>query len=174
MGRDDGSDRAGQPGDIVTNRSTAPTPPAGGDGQVIGHLIAAFTGVFLTVLVDFGVPLSDAQQRDLLSLVVTGWALFAGTYAWLARAKHPVTAPPAPSGPPPSPQAISDTTRLAAYTDPEPPPAPGGYHRATGTATVRPSALNPPTWPPYNPVHNPGTPGGNPPDQLPRDPEGPR
>lgn len=138
----------------MSNTAT-PTPPTGGggsDGQVIGHLIGAFTGVFLTVLVDFGVPLSDAQQRDLLSLVVTGWALFAGTYAWLARARHPVMAATTPAAVRPAVPDRSDDTTTFPPVRPDQPTM-REYPRATGTATVRQPL--PPTWPPYNPVQGP-------------------
>jgi hypothetical protein len=116
---------------------------------MIGHLIAAFCGVFLTVLVDFGVPLSDAQQRDLLSLVVTGWALFAGAYAWLSRAKHPVSSPPRQ-------QTVTGTAPTSGPAGGASMPLPlDTYGRVTGIAPAPTAAWPPPTaapqsWPPYN------------------------
>lgn len=127
------------------SNGASPTPPSGGggnDGQVIGHLVGAFSGVFLTVLVDFGVPLSDAQQRDLLSLVVTGWALFAGAYAWLSRARHPVTQPPPATGQTSAADIVN--RQPTGYT----PTIPTGNSPVVGTAPVWPPAMSPQSWPP--------------------------
>jgi len=49
--------------------------------QGLGHLVASFVAASTMALVEFGVPLTDAQQNAILKLVVTGWALFSGVWA---------------------------------------------------------------------------------------------
>lgn len=162
------------------SNGASPTPPSGGggnDGQVIGHLVGAFSGVFLTVLVDFGVPLSDAQQRDLLSLVVTGWALFAGAYAWLSRARHPVTQPPAATGQTAATDLVNEARQRqtgsypTGYTATAPPSA----GPAVGSAPAWPPATSPQSWPTADGRYGYPVDDGRPrndqpgPDQLPHD-----
>lgn len=127
----------------MSSRNTPP-PPSGGDGQVLGQLVAAFAGVFLTALVDFGVPLTDAQRGDLLSMVFYGWALFAGIYAWVTRGKNPVTPPQPPirqdgSGPISRPAGSHDPAAPAS----RPQPAQPGWYDLQSWQPPQPPASEP-------------------------------
>ena len=106
--------------------------------QLFGQLVASFSGVLLTVLVDFGVDLTDAQQRDLLSLVVVTWGLVSGAYAWASRGRHPITTTSVPAS-------------VQATAPPPPAPAvPVGYQTSeTQVIPAAPLLPDPPTWPPY-------------------------
>lgn len=51
------------------------------DIQVLGHQITALVGVIIVSLVDFGVPLTPAQQSNILSMIVYSWAVGSTVFA---------------------------------------------------------------------------------------------
>lgn len=53
----------------------------------LGNAISAFIGMIITTAVDFGLPLSDAQQVDIMYLVIMGIALYQAIYT----ARHNTT-----------------------------------------------------------------------------------
>lgn len=51
-----------------------------GDIQLLGHQLASLSGFVVVALVEFGVPLTPAQQSSILSIIVTGWAVASTIY----------------------------------------------------------------------------------------------
>lgn len=133
--------------DPGTSRHAAEPAAAAGDAQLVGNLLCSAAGVMITVLVDFGVPLTAVQQRDVLSLVVTAWAAGLGVHTWWThtRAAKSATGMPAP--------AERATGRVSVgqvgmwwreqpghtfETPPCPPAYPGVWPAPTGPYTVAP------------------------------------
>ena len=50
------------------------------DVQSLGHQVTSLVGVIIVSLVDFGVPLTPAQQSNILSIIVYGWAVGSTAY----------------------------------------------------------------------------------------------
>lgn len=51
------------------------------DIQILGHQITSLVGVVIVSLVDFGVPLTPAQQSNILSMIVYSWAVGSTVFA---------------------------------------------------------------------------------------------
>lgn len=80
--------------DDPPRRTAAPSPASDAssadDNRVagpvlIGQLFVSFISSALVLAIDLGVPLTEAQKADILTLVVTGWA-FVSTAVVLWRA----------------------------------------------------------------------------------------
>lgn len=80
-------------------RKTAPPPavagaPPANDNPVAGpvvisQLFVSFISSALVLAIDLGVPLTEAQKADILTLVVTGWAFVSTAIVLWRAARRP-------------------------------------------------------------------------------------
>lgn len=74
------------------HRKTPPRPPmSSNDMQVLGTQFAALTAILVVALREAGVPINDAQQSTILSLLVTVWGIITTIYT----IRHRIIDPPA-------------------------------------------------------------------------------